>query len=463
MNTIVLLFSSLMLTFGLHEDDPKRLDRRPPYVGPGYRLAWPGKQAPEFPAANIQLYSWLSLGEMMPNTLSGNDCWGYVSAAGRQIALMGLNSGTAVVDVSFPADARLIASIAGPDSIWRDIKVYRDFAYVVSEGGGGIQVLDLSKVDLGVVRLVGNIGDGQQAATHNVALNEETGYLYRCGGGNHGLRIYSLSQPDAPVQVAAWNDRYVHDAQAVLMKSGPFQGRELVFCCAGFNGGWDLTGLTILDVTDKANIRTLTHYEYLLPAYSHQGWLSQDQQTFYLNDELDERTYSVTTRTRVVDVSDPTHPKEIGVFSSGSRSIDHNLYTRDSLIFEANYRSGLRLFDASLPHQPTEIGFFDTFPEDDNAQFNGLWSNYPFFPSGTVIGSDIERGLFVLRTKPLLGDFDASGEVSQSDLTPLFQAWGQSCSSCAADLDGSGRVTSQDLTRLLTAWDNGLSGHPAMP
>ncbi len=385
-----------------HEGDPKIFDVLPPVIAPAYRAAQGGvaEAVALFESENVSLLSWLPLSEFtvgghaMPS--SGNDCWGYVSPSGREYALMGLANGTAFVEVTNPSDAQIIAIVAGPQSLWRDIKVYQNYVYVVTEGGGGIQVVDVSQIDDGTVTLVNTVNVGGTGATHNVAINEESGYLYRTGGGSNGLRIYSLANPVAPLLAGEWQDRYVHDAQVVTWTTGPWAGREIAFCCAGFNGGWVETGLSIVDVTDKAAPVVLAHLVYPGGAYSHQGWLSEDRRHFYINDEADETTFGVPTTTHVIDVQDLANPIKVGTFSSGLPAIDHNLYVRGNLIFQANYRSGVRIFDASEdPVAPVPYGFFDTFPGSDSPNFNGLWSVFPFFPSGTVIGSDLERGLFV--------------------------------------------------------------------
>lgn len=404
---IAVIATLTIASIGLaHTDDPKVLDKQPPYEGPGYRRGTEGSRGVgprlDFPAENMHLRSWITIPEF-PGTHNGaNDCWGYVSGSGREYAIIGLSQGTAFVEVTDPGDPIIIGVIAGPTSIWRDIKVYQNYAYAVSEGGQGIQVIDMSAIDSGTVSFLGTVLTGGVFATHNVAINEDSGYLYRCGGSSNGLRIYDLTtNPASPTFVTSWTDRYVHDAQIVSYTEGPYAGREIAFCCGGFNGGWVDTGLIILDVTDKQNIMELSVATYGNAAYSHQGWLSPDRHYFYLDDEIDERDgLNPVTTTRIIDVSDLENPGLAGTFTSGSTSIDHNLYTLGNLIFEANYRSGIRVFDATDPVNPTQIAFFDTYPDNDAANFNGLWSNYPYFPSGTIIGSDLEKGLFVWRLGP---------------------------------------------------------------
>ncbi len=391
----IILLCMLCTTVWGHPDDPKMLDRTPRFEGPGYRA---GAGAPAFASSGVQLYSWLTLADFGAHS-TGNDCWGYTSPSGREYALMGLAGGTGFVEITNPGSPVILTVIAGPNSLWRDVKVYDHYAYVVSEGGGGIQVVDMDDIDNGNVTLVGAVTTPGTTATHNVVINESSGFLYRVGGSGEGVRIYDLnSNPAVPAFVTSWDDRYVHDAQVVTYTSGPNAGKEIAFLCSGFNGGFDQTGIDILDVTNKANILDLSRYEYPNAEYSHQAWLTPDFQYLILNDELDEGNLGIDTDSKVLDVSNLASPFEADTFTNGNPAIGHNLYILpDSTLLEANYTSGLRVFDASNPLNVVETGFFDTRPEDDATSFNGLWSVYPFFPSGTVIGSDLERGLFVWR------------------------------------------------------------------
>ncbi len=402
-----LIMGSLSTPVAAHEDDPKILDRVPPVHSQGFRRSVPQNvqgsalggtqvfQGTGFASSGVQLLSWVPLNQI-DNSQSGNDCWGYVSPTGREIAIIGTYSGTAFFDLTDPGNPNQIGYVNGPDSMWRDIKVYDHYAYSVSEGGSGIQVIDLDNVDSGSVSLVGTIDNNGTSATHNVVIDEVSGYLYRSGGSNTGLRMYDLNaNPANPTFVGQWNTKYVHDAQVVTYTTGPYAGKQVAFCCAGFNGGWDNTGLTIVDVTNKSNPVVMGEAFYPNPAYSHQGWLSEDRTLFYLGDELDENG-TLPTTTHVINVANLNSPSVQGSFTNGNAAIGHNLYTKDGLIFAANYTSGLRIFDYNAnPQNPAEVAFFDTYPSTDGDTFNGLWSVYPYFPSGVIIGSDLESGLFV--------------------------------------------------------------------
>ena len=389
-----------------HEDSEWHNDRQEPYTGAGWRESQGGSPPIAFASSGVVLRSWIPPTDFAVSAGSANDCWGYVSPSGREYALIGLSLGTGIVEVTDPGNAVIVGVIGGPISDWRDLRTYRHHAYAVSEGGGGIQVIDLSGVDAGVVSLVNTVTTGGRLASHNVVVNETSGRLYRAGGGGsnpvQGLRIYSLADPVAPALIGAWHDRYCHDAQVVTWGEPPFAGVEVAFCYANDTAGAGNPGVEILDVSDPLNITTIGSINLALPpifshpaSYSHQGWLSPDRRYLYFDDEVDEQVSGNPTTTRILDVSDLANPVQVATFSNGNPARDHNLFTLGSRIYEANYRSGLRVFDASDPLAPVETAWFDTYPTDDLPHYNGLWGVYPYLPSGTVIGSDIEKGLFV--------------------------------------------------------------------
>lgn len=393
-----------------HDDDPKLLGRELPYRGPGYQrpLDLLGRLNGTMPANPLmatcsifqcsngtQLLSWLPLSSFSGNPVAGNDCWGYTSPSGREYALFGHDKGSAVVEVTNPANPNVIANLTGPGSIWRDMKVFDTYMYVVSEGGGGIQVFDLSNVDAGQVTSAGSVTTGGTSSTHNVFIDTDSGFLYRAGGSSNGLRIYDLNASKTnPPFVGSWGSSYVHDVQVMTYTSGPLAGKQIAYCCTGSSGT-----LRTVDVTNKSNPQTMDTAQYPNSGYSHQGWLSEDKRYFYLNDEFDEPPLSTTTY--VFDVLDPSNIVYMGSFNNGLAAIGHNGYVRGNYLFEANYRSGLRVFDVGAnPINPPETFWFDTYPSSNSADYSGLWSCYPFFNSGIVLGSDTVRGLFVMWAGP---------------------------------------------------------------
>ncbi len=347
-----------------------------------------------FESQNIALLSRVSLADFGPEFTEGNDCWGYTAPSGREYALMGLNSAIGVVEITDPFNPVIVGTIDHPDSPWGDVKTFAEHAFAVNETGGGLQVIDLSQVDNGQVSLLASVDlDGEAIASHNIAINEESGFAYLCGSNGYsgGLVAVYLANPATPVFVGAYTDTYVHDAEVVLFTEGPYAGREIAFCYAGG------AGLDIVDVTDKSNMFRMSRTVYPNHVYAHQGWLDRSNMMLYLNDELDERNLEIPVNTRVIDVSNLENPVVINTFSNGLNVVDHNLYARDGFIFEANYRSGVRVFDATGdPTAPVETGWFDTISGPDSTSLDGAWSLFPFFPSGNIILSDIQGGLFVL-------------------------------------------------------------------
>lgn len=442
-----------------HEDDQFMNDREKPYEGPIYRRNDGGQPGLAFPAVNVTLMSWIPYTNFNPSFNSAATCEGYVSPSGRKYALIGLSGGAGVVEVTDPGNAQIIATINGVSSLWRDVKVYQSYAYVVSEGGGGIQVIDLSQIDSGVVTLAGSVTTGGSTATHTLEINKDSGYLYRCGGGSTlGLRIYSLSNPAVPqYRFTTLTGRYIHECQVVNYTSGPYAGKEIAFCYSNANSGGGTPGLSILDVTNKtsaATIVTLTaNYQYPGGYFSHQGWLSPDKHYVYLDDELDDNP-----ATRIIDVSNLSAPLQVGTFTNGLPAIDHNLYTMGNFIYESNYRSGFRLFDAANPLAPVERAYFDTYPESNSANFNGLWDNFAFAAGDLVIGSDIEKGLFVWCVGKR-GDMNGDILVDAPDI-PIFAdalvAGATPTSSCGGgDMNADGVLDGLDIPDFTDAVLNG--------
>jgi choice-of-anchor B domain-containing protein len=411
-----LLIGSLAIA---HEDDPKAFEKRVPNLSKSWRLDVDGMNGMNDGLAGAGSGIILASNITMPEIdagQDGNDCWGYTSPSGREYAIMGTTGGTSFIEVTNPGNPQILGYIDGPNSLWRDVKTFGPYAYIVSEGGGGIQIISMTNIDNGQISLVNTITTGGGAATHNVAIDPVRGMLARCGGGSSGLRLYDLLlDPVDPPFVGQWSDEYVHDAQIHTMTTGPYAGRTIAFCCGGLNGGSTNTGLDIVDITSPSNPVRLGGMQYPGGAYCHQGWLSDDEQYFYINDEL----YSGASSTFIVRVSDLQNPVFVTRWTNNNAAICHNLYAKGDLIYCANYQSGLRILDRSNPQALVEVGFYDTFPSGDNQSFNGLWSCYPYFESGTVIGSDIESGLFVWSTDLSFVNF----EVTELD-DPMGSAGG---------------------------------------
>lgn len=412
----------------------------------------------EFDAVDVTLLSHVPVSEFPSKSSGANDIWGYVSPAGREYAIIGLFAGTGFVDVTDPANPVIVADISDDTSLWSDIAVYEQYAYNVNERGGGMQIIDLTRIDDGVVTLVGALTQAGLRTAHNVFANPDSGFLYLCGANSpdRGLVAVDVRVPDDPFMVGIWDEEYAHDVYVVSYDDCPYVDRtgecEIAFV---FAGG---AGLKIVDVTMKTNMTTIATVIYPNLAFCHQGWLSEDRRHLFFDDEADENRFDLTTTTHVVNVEDVGNPQYIGTFTNGRASIDHNLMVRGQYVFEANYTSGLRIYDVGDVNNIQEVAFFDTHPEGNARTFDGAWGVFTGFPSGLVVVSDLRRGLFVLapcfQDSAPAGDFNGDGAVDLRDFSRLQRCFGPGPldAGCkAVDMDCDRDVDLDDYSAFVSA------------
>jgi choice-of-anchor B domain-containing protein len=343
-----------------------------------------------------------------------NDNWGWTDPeTGREYALVGRNDGTSFVDITDPTSPVLVGDLAKtpdtpPSQLWRDIKTYRNHAFIVADGAGnhGMQVFDLTRlrnVTDAPALFEPDVHYARVASVHNIAINEETGFAYLVGsrGGGEtcggGLHMVDIREPQNPQFAGCFRDESgTHDVQCVIYR-GPdqrYQNREI---CLMSNGSM----FAISDVTDKQNPKALSRASSPNAAYIHQGWTTEDDRYFIQDDESDVIRGNVpTTRTLVWDLSDLEDPVLATEFMGSMPASAHNLYVKDDFAYQANYRYGLHVLDVRDPENPREVGSFDTTPFLEGPGFSGAWSTYPFFASGTVIVTSLQEGLFLLKPRP---------------------------------------------------------------
>ena len=360
--------------------------------------------AGEYPCNNYDLIAHIDLTSLGGD--SGNDCWGWTDqTSGKEYALMGLNTGTSFIDISDLEFPRIVGFLPTHtiNSSWRDIKTYGNYAFIVSEASGhGMQVFDLTKLR--------NISPNQAPETftsdahydgfgdaHNIVINKAQGYAYAVGTSTYsgGPHFIDISNPLTPVAAGGYGeDAYSHDAQVVTY-NGPdndYTGKEILI-------GSNENEVVIVDVTDKMNPTQIAKTDYPNIGYTHQGWFTEDQNYFILGDELDERNFGGNTRNIVFDFTDLDNPSVHLNYYGPTTAIDHNGYVKENDYYLANYSAGIRVIDiANINNETmTEIGYFDTYPSNDNASFNGVWNVYPYFESGNIIISDINTGFYIVR------------------------------------------------------------------
>ena len=378
-----------------------------------------GLAADTYPCDNIDMLSFVDIGTLGVTFI--NDMWGWRDpVTRREYVLLGSNDGTFAIDVTRPRHPEVIGMLPTASSqggfFWRDIKVFDNHAFIVSEHDNhGLQVWDLTTIR-GADTSAGPVTFTQAAqyagfsSAHNIAINEDTGFAYVVGADicSGGLLMIDIGVPASPSFAGCFDSfGYVHDTQCVIYHGPDLDhiGKEICFNATPNQFGDTDNSVSITDVTDKLNPVGLGIQPYGVSSdFSHQGWLTEDQTYFVHGDELDEFFGSVaSTTTRIWNVEDLDNPRLVAEVTYGTTSVDHNIYIRGDLSYASNYTSGLRVFDVDDIEEGVyeQVAFFDMYPEDDDPDFaGGTWSNFPFFRrEGVVAVSSMDRGLFMLRVR----------------------------------------------------------------
>ncbi|MCB0401566.1 MAG: choice-of-anchor B family protein [Flavobacteriales bacterium] len=311
-----------------------------------------------------------------------SDIWGYVDGNGNEYALVGLENGTSIVDISTPSSPVEVFYSPGASSIWRDLKVWNQHVYITNETGNGLKIIDMSSLPGAITS-----GDVYQftgstypfTSAHDIYI-DENGFAYIMGADNGvgGAIILDLNtNPKVPVEVGRYNDFYIHDGMA--------RGDTLWAGCV--NDGF----FAVIDVSNKANPVTMATQN--TPSFfTHNCWISDDGHTLFTTDEVSNAF--ITS----YDVSNLANIQELDRIQSspGNQVIPHNTFVKGNFVVTSYYRDGVTIHDVSNPSNMVEVGHYDTSPAFSGNGFNGCWGVYPYLPSGLLIASDIENGLFVL-------------------------------------------------------------------
>ncbi|MGK0422184.1 MAG: choice-of-anchor B domain-containing protein, partial [Polaribacter sp.] len=283
--------------------------------------------AGEYPCNDYDLMSNIPVAVLANTngTPNGSDLWGWTdSTTGKEYALAGMTNSTAFVDVTDPINPIFLGRLDSNDgnNSWRDVKVYKDHAFIVGDnvGAHGMQVFDLTKLR-GLTEPQNFVADAiyntdSLGSCHNIVINEDSGvaYLVGCksvlilGQGaplaDGGPIFVDISDPKNPVKLGDYAAAgYSHDAQ-VITYDGPdirYTGKEIYV-------GSNKDRVTVLDVTDKDNVVKLAEATYGQTGYTHQGWFTDDHRYFILGDEADEQGFGMNTRTLVFDFDDLENP-----------------------------------------------------------------------------------------------------------------------------------------------------------
>lgn len=338
-----------------------------------------------------------------------NEVWGYASG-GNEYAIIGTTLGTHIFDVTVPASSSQVAFIQGQVSssviIHRDMKIYSDHLFIVAdEGPSTMQVVDLQYLPDSVVTVYNSSAFFNRA--HNIFIDTLHARLYTCGGSTH-FSVFDISTPAAPAllmdceaDLPWWNSTigYVHDAYV----------RDHI---AYLNAE---DALYVVDFSDLQNVNIVGSLEqYPEQGYNHSGWLN-DAGTYYA---MCDETHG--TRIKGLDVTDLSDIQVRALFGSEvdtSLSIAHNVVYDGDLLHASFYHDGYWLWDTSDPMNPLLLGYYDTSAENHAFNYRGAWGVYPLLPSGIVLVSDMQEGLFVL-------DISATSSISDdSSYEELIRVW----------------------------------------
>ncbi len=319
---------------------------------------------------------------------SYNDVWGY-AANGREYAFIGTNADVTIFDVTVASSPVLLTKLAGGSnsSIWRDIKTYQNYLYCISDQGAGssLQIFDLS----GLPGAVTKVYDSQAFFTtaHNLFISEQSGYMYVAGANTqpNGVIMLDLANPILPTQIASFTlGGYTHDV---------YVHNDTLY---SFMGSF---GISAFDFSPSGPNQMGALTTYPNQGYTHSGWASSDNKTLYWIDETHDADV------HWMDISDPWNLTVGGSFKSAleaptyTNSVAHNMMVRDSFLLIAYYQDGLQIYNISNPTSPVKYGHYDTFSNVDYTGTSGAWGIYSKLPSGNILVSDTQNGLFVLQAQ----------------------------------------------------------------
>ncbi len=306
--------------------------------------------------------------------------WGYVDAFNNEYALVGTSEGMSIVDVTDPDNPVEKFAVAGPTSQWREIRTKGKYAFVTTEGGtNGLQIVDLSGLPafVNVSYWSPTISGTKLKTIHALQVDGNYLYLYGSNIGQGGAIVADVTNPAAPFYVGQYNVAYIHDG---------FVRHDTLY------GGQIYAGQVAIVNMKNKSAPVLLATQSTPGAFTHNTWLSDDSKYLFTTDEVDN---SFLTS---YDISDLSNIKELDRIQTnpGSNAIVHNTYYKNGFNVTSWYKEGVIITDVSRPDNMVITGSYDTYAQGSGSGFNGCWGVYPFLPSGNIIASDMNNGLYVL-------------------------------------------------------------------
>ena len=382
----------------------------------------------------IDLLSHMAFRDFSLRPHTGADIWGFVDLnTEREYALFGFYNGTSVVDVTDPESPFEVGSLRGIGTMWRDLKVvqtydaeqarWNAYAYVSGESPAYLQVIDLTdlpnRISLGhrlLENSIHNVYISNVDYASGVPMEGMSPLLQVLGASRSGgkFRAFDLVDPLHPVLKSESTSGYSHDASSL-----PVIDSRTTSCASSEEAcevliDFNEDTFDLWDFSDQSTPRLLSSTTYSGASYVHSGWWSEDGRYVFVHDELDENYYGLNSTLRIFDITDLANPSLAATWSGPTRAIDHNGYVRGNRYYMSNYTRGVTVLDITDPASPRELGYFDTYPVSDATTFSGAWGVFPFLPSGTLLVSDYDTGLYILEEHTRESE---SGELSFTSST----------------------------------------------
>ncbi len=360
------------------------------------------------------LYHWMD-STIIGTTLydnAYNEVWGMVYN-NKEFAVIGSTDGTHIFDVTDPAASTQVAYIPGAAQgaaiVHRDYHDLDGYLYIVcDEGASTLQIVDVSNLP-NAVNVVYD-SDSLLKRSHNIFIDEEKAKLYVCSEKKTGisnnfnaLHIYDLSNPELPTHHYTYNDvGHVHDA---------YIKNDTAFLNCGSQG------LRIVDFSMVGPSTSNNHVEmgsltsYSDAGYNHSGWPTADGNYYVMADE--NHGYKM----KMLDVSDYSNPTVVSMFFSDidmNESMAHNQIIHGGYVYTAHYHDGVYVHDVSDPYNPALVAFYDTFDPAHHNSYMGAWGVYPFLPSGNILVSDMQTGLYVFEI-----DYNGPSSLEENSVNHL--------------------------------------------
>ncbi len=340
-----------------------------------------------------------------------NDVWGWVDENGIEYGIIGAGNGTAIFSLEDPSTPELIQLVPGGLSLWRDIKSYDQYIYVVAdEKSDGLLIIDMQHAPDSISwkfwkpTIAFPSGSEVLQLCHNLYIDGQYLYLAGCnrfGDRNKGIQIFDLApNPMEPTFLSNTDPFYAHDVYA----------DENTMYASNLGDG-----LFIIDVSDKSAPSTMATIETSMD-FTHNAWASDDQNYVFTTDERSNAFVDAYDITDIDDIKllDQYRP----IATEGLGVIPHNVHYYNGYLVTSYYTDGLKIVDATNPSILTEVGSYDTYFERDGG-FGGAWGAFPYLPSGRILVSDRESGLFVLEPNYVRPSYILGGVIDFATELPL--------------------------------------------